>query len=99
MDWLALVADPIKLHIVISLSEVEEATAADLAGSGQASSQALRRHLVALVAVGVIEERPGESDGQTPGRPPAHFVLPPRTRDSVRLVLAILAGRRSAIST
>jgi hypothetical protein len=31
----------------------------------------------------VIEERPGESDGETPGRPAAHFSLHPDVRESV----------------
>jgi predicted ArsR family transcriptional regulator len=91
LDWLGLIADPIKLHIVRALSEVEEATATDLASFGPASSQTLRRHLDALVALGVIQERPGESDGETPGRPAAQFILPPGTRESVRSVLAQLS--------
>jgi predicted ArsR family transcriptional regulator len=94
MEWLAHIADPIRLHIVISLSAVEDATAADLTGLGGASGPALRRHLGALVALGVIEERPGESDGRTPGRPPARFALPTRTRNSVRAVLTGLTSRR-----
>jgi predicted ArsR family transcriptional regulator len=98
MDWLALVADPIRLRIVVVLSEVEQASAADLAALGEVSGPTLRRHLSALVALGVVEQRRGESDGQTPGRPPAQFVLPARIRDSVRAVLAVLAGRRGAMS-
>ena len=87
-SWLAVVADPIKLHIVSSLSRVDEATAADLASSGQASDQTLRRHLDALVSVGLIRENPGESDGETPGRPAARFTLQPAVRKSVQSVLS-----------
>ncbi len=87
LRWLAVVADPIKLHIVSALSEVDFATAADLARDGQASNQTLRRHLEALVALGVISERAGQSDGETPGRPAARFTLPPAIRESVRSVL------------
>jgi predicted ArsR family transcriptional regulator len=85
--WLAVVADPIKLHIVSALSEVEEATASDLADSGQASNQTLRRHLEALVTFGIIEMAPGQSDGETPGRPAARFTLPAATRESVQSIL------------
>ena len=87
LSWLAVVADPVKLHIVRVLSEVEEATASDMATSGLASNQTLRRHLEALVTFGVIRENPGCSDGETPGRPAARFALSPAIRESVRSVL------------
>lgn len=89
-SWLFVIADPIRLHIVYSLSELGDATAADLASSVQASAQTLRRHLDALVTFGVIRETPGESDGQTPGRPAARFTLPSAIRESVRAVFASL---------
>jgi predicted ArsR family transcriptional regulator len=84
--WLEGVADPVRLGILRSLSEVPEATASDLASWGQASSQTLRRHLDALVALGVIDEHPAVSDGETPGRPAARFSLPREVRESVRSV-------------
>jgi len=86
--WLEVIADPIRLTILRSLSQVEEATASDLATWSQASSQTLRRHLEALVSLGVIREHPARSDGETPGRPPARFSLPAEMRESVRAVLA-----------
>jgi DNA-binding transcriptional ArsR family regulator len=85
--WLEVVADPIRLGILRSLSQVEEATTADLAAWGQASSQTLRRHLEALVSLGVIREHPAKSDGETPGRPAARYSLPEAMRESVRSVL------------
>jgi predicted ArsR family transcriptional regulator len=84
--WLEVVADPIRLGILRSLSEVAEATTSDLAAWGQASSQTLRRHLEALVSVGVIHEHPAESDGETPGRPAARFSLSREVRESVQSV-------------
>jgi DNA-binding transcriptional ArsR family regulator len=86
--WLEVIADPVRLTILRSLSQVEEATASDLATWSQASSQTLRRHLEALVSLGVIREHPARSDGETPGRPPARFSLPAEMRESVRSVLA-----------
>lgn len=86
--WLEVIADPIRLAILRSLSRVEEATASDLATWSQASSQTLRRHLEALVSLGIIREHPARSDGETPGRPPARFSLPAEMRESVRSVLA-----------
>jgi len=84
--WLEVVADPIRLNILRALSEVAEATASDLATWSQASSQTLRRHLEALVSLGVIREHPARSDGETPGRPAARFSLSSEISDSVRSV-------------
>jgi len=91
--WLEVIADPIRLTILRSLSQVEEATASDLATWSQASSQTLRRHLEALVSLGVIREHPARSDGETPGRPPARFSLPAEMRESVRSILADTRAR------
>ena len=81
--WLDVVADPVRLQIVRSLSQVDNATAAELAAGSPASYQTLRRHLEALQANGVIEARPGTSDGES-GRPPMRFSLGPGVRESVR---------------
>jgi predicted ArsR family transcriptional regulator len=86
LGWLFVVADPVRVHILRALIAVNEATAADLASWGQASNQTLRRHLEALIANGVLHERPGESDGKTPGRPAARFSLHPDVRESVESV-------------
>jgi DNA-binding transcriptional ArsR family regulator len=85
--WLEVIADPVRLGILRSLSQVETATASDLATWGQASSQTLRRHLDALASLGVIDEHPARSDGETPGRPAAHYSLSAEMRESVRAVL------------
>jgi predicted ArsR family transcriptional regulator len=85
--WLEVVADPTRLGILRSLCQVDEATTSDLATQGQASSQTLRRHLDALVCLGVIEEHAAKSDGETPGRPATRYSLPPEIRESVQAVL------------
>lgn len=82
--WLDVVADPVRLQILCRLSEVADATASELATDSPASYQTLRRHLEALEAVGVIRARPGVSDGERSGRPPARFSLDPGLRESVR---------------
>jgi len=84
--WLEVIADPVRLGILRSLSELPEATTSDLAERGQASSQTLRRHLEALVSVGVVRVHPAQSDGETPGRPAARFSLSSEIRQSVRAV-------------
>jgi DNA-binding transcriptional ArsR family regulator len=87
--WLEVIADPVRLGILRSLGEVKEATISDLAAWGQASSQTLRRHLEALVSLGVIREHPARSDGETPGRPAARFSLANDVRESVQAVFEI----------
>jgi predicted ArsR family transcriptional regulator len=81
--WLDVIADPVRLQIIRSLSQVADATASELATRGQASNQTLRRHLEALEASGVILARPGRSDGETSGRPATRFSLSPEVRESV----------------
>jgi predicted ArsR family transcriptional regulator len=84
--WLDVVADPVRLQILRHLSQVSEATASELTTRNQASYQTLRRHLEVLEAFGVIEARPGQSDGETSGRPATRFSLSPEVRESVRSV-------------
>ena len=85
--WLDVIADPVRLQILRSLSQVTEASASELASHSQASDQTLRRHLEALQTSGVIEARPGRSDGETSGRPATRFSLAPGVRDDVRAAL------------
>lgn len=84
--WLDVVADPVRLQIIRALSQVVDSTASELAARSQASHQTLRRHLEALQAFGVIEARPGKSDGETSGRPATRFSLTPDIRESVSSV-------------
>lgn len=90
LGWLDVIADPVRLHILRSLSEVSDATVTELISRGAASGQTLRRHLDDLVAVGVIQERPGKSDGETPGRPATRFSLRADVRESVRSVFRVV---------
>jgi DNA-binding transcriptional ArsR family regulator len=82
--WLDVIADPVRLQILRVLSQVSEASVSELASHSQASYQTLRRHLEALQTTGVIEARPGRSDGETSGRPAARFSLAPGVREEVR---------------
>jgi predicted ArsR family transcriptional regulator len=82
VGWIDVVADPTRLHIIRTLSELHSASAVELAGDGR-SYHTFRRHLDALVACGVVSECPGVSDGKTRGRPPLRFTLNPQVRDSI----------------
>jgi predicted ArsR family transcriptional regulator len=97
--WLDVVADPVRLQILRLLSQVADATAAELAAHSPASYQTLRRHLEALEASGVIRARPGVSDGETSGRPAARFSLSPGVRESVRSATAASTSTTSPASS
>lgn len=86
-NWLDAVAEPTRLYILRCLLDVPEATVTDLV-VGCSSAQTLRRHLEALVSTGLIYERPGESDGETPGRPAARFMIVPEVREGLVAVLS-----------
>lgn len=86
-EWLAAIADPVRVGIVLALSQCRHATVGELGQLVQTSGQTLRRHLSALAAVGVVEVVPGESDGETSGRPPARFSLNQRVREATSLLL------------
>jgi DNA-binding transcriptional ArsR family regulator len=87
--WLRQIADPVRLEIIQALAKRGEATAAELAGVGVSSKPTLRRHLDALVSVGLVRRHSSESDGTTPGRPPVRFSLSSDVRESVCAVLEI----------
>lgn len=87
--WLDAVADPVRLLILRTLYGVEDATAPELAARSQASYQTLRRHLEVLEASGIIQTRPGESDGETSGRPATRYSLAPDVRESMGAMLGI----------
>jgi predicted ArsR family transcriptional regulator len=81
--WLEVVADPVRLQILRTLSQVSDASASELADRSPASYQTLRRHLEALETFSVIESQPGVSDGETSGRPAVRFRLAPAVRESI----------------
>jgi predicted ArsR family transcriptional regulator len=85
--WIGAIADPVRLAILRSLIAVGDATVAEPIAFGSASSQTIRRHLESLVAVGIVAERTGESDGETAGRPASRFSLQPEVREGVRVFL------------
>jgi DNA-binding transcriptional ArsR family regulator len=82
--WLDAISDPVRVRILCALGESIEATAAELRAHSHASDPTLRRHLNALIVLGVVREQPGESDGITPGRPPTRFSLEPAALTALR---------------
>lgn len=90
--WLDVLAYPVRLDIVRALHELDDASATELCDRSHASAPTLRRHLEALVEIGVVRARSGSSDGLTPGRPAAHFLLDPAVREPTAAMLAFIAA-------
>jgi predicted ArsR family transcriptional regulator len=91
-SWLAVLSDPVRLNLLRGLCEVEAtATAAELAPRAHASERTLRRHLDILVELGLAEERRGESDGETQGRPAASYALRASARDQTTALFDLLS--------
>lgn len=89
-SWLDVLSDPVKLNLIAAMIELEEASAAELRRHSHTSDPTLRRHLQALAALGVVEELPGESNGESPGRPATRFRLDRRLRGRAAALFAQL---------
>jgi len=89
-SWFDILGDLTRLNLLVALMESGEASAAELACLTHTSAQTLRRHLSAMISLGLVREFGGESDGLTPGRPAARFSLDPVARRSVTALLRVL---------
>lgn len=89
--WFDVLGDAIRLRLLASLVELGAASAAELSQQVQASEAALRRHLEMMVALGLVLERAGCSDGLTPGRPAVRYRLVPEARQRAERLLELLA--------
>lgn len=74
-SWLAVLTDPVRLSLLRCLSRLGEMTTPELALRAHTSESTARRHLDAMVELGLVRERRGQSDGETPGRPAASYAL------------------------
>jgi predicted ArsR family transcriptional regulator len=85
--WLLGIAGATRLQLITHLSDADVLTIGQLAERCHLSRATVERHLSALVALGAIEARPGESDGESKGRPAARFRLDPGLRRKFRLAV------------
>jgi predicted ArsR family transcriptional regulator len=88
--WLEVLADPIRLNVLLVLSTTGSGTAADIAGFCHASQRTVKRHLHALVALGLAREVGPESDGERRGRPPTRFILDNAVRERAEAMFTLL---------
>jgi DNA-binding transcriptional ArsR family regulator len=84
--WIQGIADPVRLKLLYSLASLGSATVTELAEHASSSHATIRRHLVSMVALGIVLETPQDADGSS-GRPAVEYKLPPAVRLSVEGVL------------
>jgi DNA-binding transcriptional ArsR family regulator len=89
-SWLDVLGDLTRVNLLFALASLGEASASELALLTHTSKQTLRRHLGAMVSLGLVHESRGESDGLTPGRPAARFSLDPVARRRVTALSRVL---------
>jgi len=90
-SWLGILGDPIRVRLLEQLGDGEEASTAELSESVKVSGAALRRHLEAMVLLGIAVERRGIRNGLSPGRPSVRYRLAPDVRERAARLLALLA--------
>jgi predicted ArsR family transcriptional regulator len=85
-----VLTDPVRLAVLMTLSTMGNGSAAEIAQRCHASERTVKRHLDALVALGIVRESRGESGSDRRGRPPARFILDATVRDRALEVFALL---------
>lgn len=88
--WLDVISYPVRLEVISTLVALVEASASEIIDRSHASDPTVRRHLDALIDLGVVGERQSRGDGITPGRPPTLFLLLPNVRDEAAALLDAL---------
>lgn len=89
-SWHEILTDPVRLDVLLALSLSGSGSAGEVARSCHAGERAVKRHLHALVTLGLVREtRPG-SDGERPGRPPTRYILDGAVRERVTHLFALL---------
>jgi predicted ArsR family transcriptional regulator len=89
--WIAVLSDPVRLSLLRCLCEVEAASAGELAPRAHTGERTARRHLEAMVRLGLVEESRAESDGETPGRPAASYGLASGVRERAGALFELLS--------
>src|SRR5829696_8066713 len=90
-SWIPVLTDPVRFPLLAALSEGAALTAHEMGRSCHISDRAVRRQLEGLIAVGLVQEHPGEPDGLTPGRPPSRFALEPAVRRKLAALFELLS--------
>lgn len=89
-SWVSVLIDPVRLAVLRGLCELGTPTIGELRCRCHSSDPTVRRHLEALMALGLVHEEPGERDGLTPGRPPRRFTLADEAAERLSALFAIV---------
>lgn len=89
--WLEVLADPVRLDVLFALSATGAGSAGEVARRCHASERTVKRHLEALVALGLVRRSRGESNSERPGRPPTRFILDGAVRERAEAMFALLS--------
>jgi len=82
--------DPLRLTVVAALVDSPPLSTTELGLLAHVSERAVRRHVEALKAIGLVHEHQGEADGLTHGRPASRYALDPSATDALRRLLEVL---------
>lgn len=80
-----------RLNLLCCLDGLEAVSAAQLAPKAHTSVRTVRRHLEALVELGLADEKRGKSDGETTGRPAASYMLSVSAREQTAVLFDLLS--------
>lgn len=97
-SWLEVLTDPVRLGLLRTLTLFGPVTVTTLAADTHTADPTVRRHLDALVTLGVVTAHQGQSDGLTRGRPATRYSLDPEARENA-VVLFSLLGRPLGAAT
>lgn len=86
-----MITDPVRLSLVRALLELRIASAAELSRHSHTSDRSVRRHLEALVALGLAHRVEGMCDGLTTGRPAERFTLEPAAQEQTAALFELLS--------
>lgn len=88
--WLEVLTDPVRLDVLFALSSHGSGSAAEIAACCHAGERTVKRHLHALVALGLAREARVGSGSERPGRPPTRFILDGVVRERAKALFALL---------
>ncbi|MDX6635468.1 MAG: Helix-turn-helix domain [Solirubrobacterales bacterium] len=89
--WLEVLTDPVRLDVLFALSETGAGSAGEVARRCHATERTVKRHLDALVALGLAHESREGSGSERLGRPPTRFILDGMVRERARAMFALLS--------
>lgn len=89
-SWHEVMTDAVRLDVLFALTSVGSGSAGEIAQCCHASERTVKRHLQALVALGVARVGASGRDGERPGRPPTRYVIDGAVRKRAERLFQLL---------